>query len=356
MVSDTLHWNFLSVVGVSSAKYPSGTVAKVFSILTVVLFHLSIIHYFIADILHIICISYKEGVAYSLHTANSILIWYVFFTNRMKISQVLLQLYKYRSYYNVKDNSNSAFTIILTIILFVLQQIMYNTTYSATENSVKFWTFGYTISQGSMRSYIPPLVNFSRAIYYFFPVLVSYSVSATFYKCAEMLRIYNNLLRFSCLKDQTNIATLLNFFSILKMLQKLNKVLSYPLFFTITFSFHSIFASVYSSFVYGETLIHSLPALLDIVSSFSAGLTMLILYSVYSSMIPENLSEIRKTAREKINLHACDDVQIVPRKIHRYLKRIKKMMFIYLPAACFYFHVYLFYLQLEVYLLMIYLL
>lgn len=60
-----------------------------------------------------------------------------------------------------------------------------------------------------------------------------------------------------------------------------------------------------------------------VIFTFISGITMLLMYSIFSSTIPEELSEIKLAAREIIDEHIFNPVPNMQQNILLYLKRIE---------------------------------
>ena len=101
----------------------------------------------------------------------------------------------------------------------------------------------------------------------------------------------------------------------------MNENVNYPLSFIVAYTTIVIFVTLYWAVLIIDISDYSV--MLDTIISTSCGMMMLLLYSVYSSMIPKNLHKIRVTAREKINDFVFDSDHSIPQNVMLCLRRIE---------------------------------
>lgn len=124
---------------------------------------------------------------------------------------------------------------------------------------------------------------------------------------------------------------LTDFFRIVKLLREMSQIMSVPLFFITFYSLNTIFTAIYILVIFRNTLDYSFAA--DTTFNLISGFVILIMNSVTSSMIPEKLSDIKITAREKLNQHACGTTPYVRANILLCLKRIEAEELIYISVC-----------------------
>lgn len=119
-------------------------------------------------------------------------------------------------------------------------------------------------------------------------------------------------------------------FNIMKILQKLQKVLAYPTLILICVSLEMIFRLFYDTLLQKELLIQA-RFFTRVIFNGLCGFLIMVLYCISSSMIPEQLTEIKKTATHYLNKYG-DNISI-PRSVIYCLKRIEKQDVVYISAC-----------------------
>ena len=126
-----------------------------------------------------------------------------------------------------------------------------------------------------------------------------------------------------------------DYLKIANILRKTIQHLNYPLFFLVVYSFYLILKSLYNLMWLKNVLNYTI--VVDNIINCTSSIVMLVMYSICSSMIPERLSEIRLTARKRINEHVFGLSPPISQDALRYLKRIENENIMYV-SVCGVFH------------------
>lgn len=267
---------------------------------------------------------------------NSTAIWCAWYAKRNKFSILIQKLYKFRYLYNAQNNSSTFIQITLIILvslLLTLSQMKYFFLEQASIDILKFWSIGFEISEGTFRLCFIVFVNVLNFVTLTFPMLLTFILSTILYKYAEILHFYNMSLK-SQLHDINKykiVEILEDFLKLTKLLHKMNKIMNYPLFFIVLYSLLDIFVALHYLTSFKAILNYSIIA--QILICFLSGMTMLVMYSVCSSMVQEKQSEIRSTAREKINEHVFGLTLSIPQNVLLCLRRIETETTIYISVC-----------------------
>lgn len=113
-------------------------------------------------------------------------------------------------------------------------------------------------------------------------------------------------------------------------------MMSYPLFFIVFYTLSYIFVILYDIIQFKDVFLN-VTILADATLTFVSSVTMLVMFSVSCSMIPETLSEIRLSARNKINEHVFSLTSSIPKNALLCLSKIESEEIIYV-SLCGMFH------------------
>lgn len=226
-----------------------------------------------------------------------ILIWYFLNVQKEKLCIITQKLHNYRNRCK-EDNNHYYFVKCFVISLTFLPCVIFfiRTLYDC--EVTKMWSYGYKIQSEIIR----PVFSF-YVVFGFYScttciALVAFSLSIMFYKWGEVLNRYNKLLCIRLKQGKINekIDFLKEFFHIVKILHKLDQALSYTSFIIIFYGLEMIFL-VFSHIVLRKDNISEASFVVDLTFNGVFGFLLLMVYSLSSCMIPEKLTQIRKTAK-----------------------------------------------------------
>lgn len=317
-------FNFLVIIGVcDTVKLP----IVLFSAIIVGFYYISMIFSVIASLSHFASTSYfTVCFSYLFLHALSMLIWPLLYVRRQKIILIIQKLCLYRKKYNIEKKSSKIIqktTVILISMIFILSQLLqYFENETESTEYLKFWTLGYEIPKGGLRIVILILINLVFFTVSTFPVLMSFFVSIILYKWSEVLQFYNRSLQLHlCAVNKYEVMEhFADFFKITKVLRDIKEVTNYPLLCIILYSLNDLFLSLYVLITWKDLTSSNIACIMLWIGS---ALLMLFMYSVSSSMIPENLNVIRLTAQEKINEHVFGLIPSIPEHVLMCLRRIE---------------------------------
>lgn len=269
---------------------------------------------------------------YFLSSVCSVLMWYFAYSKRKAISDVLFQIYNYKKQYKSSKRKRSYITPLLIFILLfpyitcVVIQLMVN---FETEK-LTFWTFQFEVRNKILKRIILLVGNISFfSLTTGFPFYLTFALNVLFYRCSEVLSIYNVVLQVQ-LRTTTigNIELFKVFFDMIKMVKKLNEAVKTLSFLIISLSLGGIF-SVLLSMSVNESFNTGYKRMVIFFSPICS--IMFVSYTICSSMISENLVRIKCTVREFIN--GCRFSQLSDKQILFYLNRIESEEIIYISAC-----------------------
>lgn len=342
MVSNKTLWHLLAVVGVSSSKYCRGLKGKIFLTLVIILYYISLIHSFVASIRYMIKDNFIAGLSNIVLRVNSHMIWQLMFLKRRQISNVVEQICRYGSRYNMKHESYLTLIgtsiFILFLFSFVVDQILIFTTKESCQIVPLYLGLGYEVPPGPWKIIAYILMNVSQHATSDFPVLFVYCICTVFYKCSRLLRNYNKNLIFHvcCIGNRRNREIFLDFFNIHEVLNQLNHILNYTSLCIIFYSFFRIFLNLYTVIKFREQNTKYLVFQLDVIFGFICGMIILVMYTLCSSTISENMYELRKNVRELVDICVYNDRQKIPQCILQSLERIEKVDIVYISVGGFF--------------------
>lgn len=298
-MQEKLLWNILSLWGINFNGTIPGIYGKLAKIIFIAIFHLSLLNITLCSIFSTIKekTSIKACITYFLVTFHCFVMWSILFIRQKNIRNNLIQLQKYRTYFNI--TINKYFVFLINVISFIILLMTWGIsvlpyTIGIVPANMSHWTYGRTF-YGSRT--ISILMDVAYQIDTFcFPLIVSLSLSIVFYRWAELLCYYNKSLNqiLSANICPENLDTLKVYFHLLKHLRTLNQVISSLSLLVISLSFEFIFIVMIDfTAVKGEKYY-------EIIPNFICGLGVFIFFTVSASSIPDNQKIIRITAGELI--------------------------------------------------------
>ena len=328
VINDEYFYNLLSVIGIYGGQ--KELCVKVMSIFIVFLYHISIIFCAIGASVFMLQVNFKLGLSYIFQALNSVLIWSTLFMKREKISALILEMHHFRKQCNIRNTfpySARIFICTIILVLFILcEEYILIATYDSPYLQ-EFFKHHLKISEG-----IPFLIFtlFTGLIFfveYSLPIIMTFILTLMLMKSAEILQFYSRSLQ-----TEFHSITSTNFFAdflkVTKMLREMIEVVNLLL--IVVYSLFCIFTSLYNIMQFKDDVTHTV--IVDTLFGFISGVTILLMYSVSSSMIPENLSEIRQIARERINEHVLNLIPPIPQNALLYLRRMETEEIIYVSV------------------------
>ena len=331
VISDKTLINLLAIIGIYIDSVDRHI--KFLSILIVVCYYASAI-YFFKMISNIMSSHFLVFISYLLLNILSMLIWFSLFLKRTEISVIIHELFHYRKRYVRYDTSvlKQKITVILTSVFFILNQLLHHfDDEKKATNHLKFWSVGFEIPEGYLRTIFIIIINLVSSIENLFPVFMTFILCIILHKWAETLQLYNYFLQhhLCSVNKHLNMRLFTDFVKMVTILREMNQVLRYPLLLMILYSLVIIFVSWYDLLTWKD-LPYSV--FINVLMHISSGLLMLVIYSVCCSMITDNLNKIKLTASKKINEYIFGLRASIPQKALLCLKRIEMEKTIYISV------------------------
>ena len=336
VISDETLKEFLVFIGVTIGHIKP--CMKICAVITVSFCYASLIYQIIASFKLLFSPFIKIGISQILLTLSSSLIWLTCFFRRKKFTILIQKFFSFRNRYGIEKNSSTfiqLFIAILILLLFMVSQVQHFVVDS--QSTFAFWTLNAEIPEGASKSSIIIVINLINFATYFFPVFVTFILSIILYKFADFFHFYNTSLKsqLRVVKKCKRIEFLEDFPMMLKLQCRMNELMNYPLFFPVLYSLHEIFKVLHFLILNRGVLRYSL--IVDVILTFTCSGAMLVMYSICSSMVTENMTKVTVTAREKVNSHVFGTVNSIPLNVLLCLKRIEKEKIVYV-SVCDLFH------------------
>lgn len=331
---DKVLWQILALTGLNFINHRFRLHEKCFRIFFLITFPVSLIYYALLNLWIIRIKHYKDGIAHLLQPVLSALIWYFAYSRKKVISDVLLQIYRYRKRYkNINEKQPYIMPLTITILsspylMCIICQIIVD----IEMETLKFWTFAFEVHSIIWKRVI--LLN-GQILYSIFcigfPFYLSFCLSVLFYRCAEMLSNYNIVLQIHLLTETNkNIEIFKIFFDIVKLLNKLNHAVTNLSLLIIVYGIEGIF-HVLLNLNFHDELLFNIEYITSLLYYSMSSSVMFLSYTLCCSMIPENLMRIKNSAREFLNKYGYD--QSITRESMFYLKRIESEKVVYISAG-----------------------
>ena len=332
VISDEILKKILVFVGVIVGHITPSI--KICAITTVSFCYASLI-YFIAASLRLVLDTYnKLGISQILLALNASLIWLTCFLRRKNFSVLIQKLYSIRNCYDIQNDSSPVikfFTGILIILLFLVSQGKYF--FASSQSTFTFWTLKSKIPEGFFKLCIIIVINLISFATNLFPVFVTFILSIILYKTAEFFHFYNISLKsqLHTVKINQQMEFLEDFSIMLKLLRRMNKVMNYPLFFSVVHSLYEIFMALHFLILSKNKLNYAYIA--NVFLAFTYSMAMLLMYSVCSSMVTENMTKVTVTAREILNNYIFGSINSIPQNVLLCLRRIETEKIVYISVC-----------------------
>lgn len=339
--TDSILWHILAITGLNFVNKRLGLIEKGIRTFFMFCFVISLLQYTVVNVCLIKLKVYKESIVRFLFPLNSVLMWYICYSKRSDISNVLLKVYRLRKFFYITSKKLQFWiVIILTFIGLVMPFLtcIYNQIIMNFRMfDLVMWTFEYQIEYGIWLRVLIFCTQFSTFILNFsFPFYLMFCICVLFYRCSEALSGYNRFLRIQLHKttkgDTRNFA---EFFEIVMFLQKLNKTLTQLSFFFILHCLEGIFAVLFAVSLQ-EIIKITIAQVVNFAYCGILSIIMLVHFSICSSKIPEKLMEIKRTVRNFLN--SCGYSHSISQQNLFYLTRIETEDIVYV-SVCGMFHV-----------------
>lgn len=144
---DKILWQILALTGLNFINHRFKLHEKCLRLLFIITFPISLIYIALMNLWVLRHNHYKNGIAYLLLPIFCALMWYFAYSRKQVISDVLLQIYRYRKRFNNIKETNSyimPFTIIIFLSPYVMCIICQVTMNIEMEN-MHFWTFEFEV-------------------------------------------------------------------------------------------------------------------------------------------------------------------------------------------------------------------
>lgn len=333
MISDKNLFNLLTFIGVFDDH--SKLCKKIFVILFLTFYYASVI---LVVAIHCLNLLFHQPVTCILYLSFNVLamlIWFLLFVRRKKVSAIIHKLYSYRKQYAAVECSSpllQKMSIILSLMIFMLYQSLHHFEQELmVPGALEYWTLGFKIANTKAKFTVTILINVVNFTRNAFPVLMTFILSTMLYKWSETLNLYKKHLQLQLrtVSRCENADLLLDFIKMTNCIRKMNTVLNYPLFNIILYSVVGLFVSLHDLMTWMHA---TYTECMSIVMYLMWSVLMLMMYSICSSMIPESLNEIRLIVNEKINEHVFGLVPPISQTILICLRRIETQKIIYITV------------------------
>lgn len=329
---DILLWRILAILGINISEYKLGPCEKHLTIPILFVFALLLLHSSSAIIYLMIKDNFVGGITVVLQNLQVFLVWYILTIKQTHIRDTLKTLYKYRHKY-VKDKSKSdkiRSVLIVTILLPFVIACLHVIFVSDKTEWVNYWLLDYTVPGSFFNTAIFIYGVSTHYICITFIIFFTISLSMVYYRWGEILESYSKSLERRWKKEPMKIKVeyLKEYFRIVNSLQKTNKTMKYLSLLIISYSLEIIFSSLHLAIKHDK--MHEFAFSCEVIFNFICGLVMLLTYTLSSSVIPEQMHEIKKAAKKYINTYGNN---IDSQDVLFYLHRIENEDIVYISAG-----------------------
>lgn len=334
---DKILWQILALTGLNFTNHRFGLYGQCFRIFFTVIFIFELIYIALINLWMVRSRNYKEGISYFLLPVFCTLLWYFAYSRKKEISEVLLQIGRYRKKDKLKKSRSYIMTLIIIILLSPFILCIFNQIMMDLETQTMiYWTYGYQIRSKILRRIILFNGNFVYLVFCVgFPIYLTFCLNILFYRCSEMLLNYNAQLKIELrTRVNVNIESLKTFFDMTKLMKKLDHAVMHLSFLIVFYSLHGVFSVLLTMSIDGLYKFNT-EYLSVVMFYFTFSIIMFLSYTICSSMIPENLIMIKCTVKEFINEYST--IMYITKQNVFYLQRIENEEIIYM-SACGLFH------------------
>ena len=334
VTEDDTPWKILSILSVRLSEYYLKPHEKCLAFFFKVLSAVLLMHWFSANFYRI-CTNTNFDIGmfvYFLMSVQLALIWYFLKAQIKNICTNVEHLERYRTLFNVGNKKQCLVKAVA--IAFIVLPILISTiiaTFGKRESHTHY-SYGYKIYD----QIIVRVMTFYLNFVYFYScttfALITLLLSILIFQWGKVLREYNALLNIFIKKRNINtgVPFLKEFFNLTKIIQDLEKALQYPSLIIILYSLEMLFL-IFWYVLENKKALFQAGNIVEVVFDGMYGFFMISVYCLNSSKIPENLIEIRRTAKYIINRYG--NSSFLSRNVIFYLKRIEKEDIIYITAC-----------------------
>lgn len=331
--SEIILWRILAIAGLNFFNYKLGPVSKNLRLFFLVSFLLSLSYCFVDLLCKMQNMSYKEAIGNFLVPVYSGLLWWCAYSRKKTISNVMLEVYCFHKGDTVSNKKNLCIITFLLVIIptlycvvLIFNQIMMD--FEAIELSILGFKVQNKIWKRILEFYLifSDLFFFSGFILYFTMCMcvLFRRCSEILTKCKKFLRIY---LQKEIKNDHKDIFS--KYFYIVKILRKINESFSHLTFLIIVYYLKAIFI-VLLSISLGQ-IQNPYPCTIVIFLYHSVrNIAAVVFLTVYGSMIPERLVEIRTVVRDFLNCKVGN--KLISEENLFYLYRIENQDVVHISA------------------------
>lgn len=206
--SEIILWRILAITGLNFFNYKLGHISNYFRILFLVSFPFSLSYYLATTLYNVRKDNYKEVIAAFLIPAYSGLLWCFAYSRKQAISNVVLEVYRFRIYDTESSKKIHCTMISLIIIIpalyffmFIFNQIM--TDFDTYDT--KIFTFGFKIQNKILKRFLSFYLHIADIFFVSgFIFYLTMCMCVLFHRCSEILSKYKKLIRIHLQKEITN--------------------------------------------------------------------------------------------------------------------------------------------------------
>lgn len=334
-------WYVLAFLCVNISRYQIDAFLKTASIGLTALFLVAFFHLIIVQVIVMVNMDVVKGIFFALQIAQTLLIWYLLFRARRAFSSITRNLNLYRSQYNVANGTWAYFTstvivlgAMLSPLIAVIIRYRIPNHQGYVDTYVSFICFGYESEDETLKWLVVIYYLFMSYMIYIIPFLFAMSLSIMFWRWASVLKSNERLMNRN-LKERNSddsVQNLKDCFSIIQVLQKMNDNVHVISFFVIVYALYCIFLSLLDVVTTDMSVMSAdIDLIIDVIFGFTCGILVIVTYIACCSRIPENLSDIKRTARKFIveygSSHSESD------EVLFYLGEIEKEEILYMTAG-----------------------
>lgn len=280
--------------------------------------------------------SFKDSLTYVLSPISSCILWYFAYSRKRAISNVVMEIYRYRKGYFSSNKTIHCTIITLTIIQPALDIFLYVITHFTMdfETGLDFWAFGYKINNKlffRLLLFYAKFADFAFCAGFIFYLTIC--ICLLFRRCSDILSEYKKFFVFLLQKDRakTDSSYLSDYFCVVKLLLKLSKTFSHISFLIIAHYLTSIFSSILIMSTDIMYLKENPFYFVTILYYTIRNIVAIVAFTVCSSLIPEHLIEIKTLVKCFLNCYPYND-HVSKRNLF-YLKRIENQDIVHISAC-----------------------
>ena len=322
--TDDYLWRILAIIGLNFLNSKLGLKEKICRFLLMISFAVSVSFYSMIISSIFLKQRYKLATVSSSLGSYPILMWYIAYSKKKTIQQVVFRVYQQRNYGNASKKSKTCIVVFLVFFTVAIPCVSY---ISAIEKKSKVFDealkiiFGLKIKSNTWKSLFMFFLSFAHSLlFYGFPFYLTICIGTLFHRCSEMLSDYKIFLRTQLYASNVSVRNLVEFFYIVNLLRKLNNAFTHLLFFIILYHLQAIFIKVLIACREGLTE-KSMGEIVIVLYFGICNIVLFVYLTICSSLIPENLMKIKTFVKNFLNIFSGSG--FVSKQNLFYLKRIE---------------------------------